>query len=119
MSSGRAGRGIDHLVAVGGEAAYVVLLRVHLTFPDVGSLKGKRAELNSLKAALRNKLGAAVAEVDHQDTWQRSTLAVAMTADSARRCEEAADAACRLLDARCPEGVRVQRRVASWSDLWD
>ena len=99
--------------------AYVVLLRVHLHLPSSGSLKAKRAELNSLKAALRNKLGASVAEVDHQDTWQRSTLAVALAGGSARRCEEAADAVCRLLDARCPQGVRVERRVVSWSDLWD
>jgi uncharacterized protein len=99
--------------------AYVVLLRVHLHLPQSGSLKAKRAELNSLKAALRNKLGASVAEVDHQDTWQRATLAVALAGGSARRCEEAADAACRLLDARCPQGVRVERRVVSWSDLWD
>jgi len=97
--------------------AFVVLLRVHLHFPLAGSLKAKRAELNAIKAALRNKLGATVAEVDHQDTWQRSTLAVALCAGSARRCEEAADAACRLLDARLPQGVRVERRVASWGDL--
>ena len=99
--------------------AFVVLLRVHLHFPSAGSLKAKRSELNSLKAALRTKLGAAVSDVAHQETWQRSMLAVAMTGDSARRCEEAADAACRLLDARCPQGVRVERRVVSWSDLWD
>jgi hypothetical protein len=99
--------------------AFVVLLRVHLHLPLAGSLKGKRAELNSLKAALRNRLGASVAEVGHQDTWQRSTLAVAMAGGSVGRCEEAADAACRLLDARCPQGVRVERRVVSWSDLCD
>ena len=99
--------------------AFVVLLRVHLHFPVAGSLKAKRSELNSLKAALRTKLGAAVAEVAHQDTWQRWTIAGAMNGGSARRCEWAADAACRLLDARCPQGVRVERRVASWSDLWD
>ena len=97
--------------------AFVVLLRVHLHFPLAGSLKAKRAELNSVKAALRNKLGAAVAEVDHQDTWQRPTLAVALCGGSATRCDEAADAACRLLDARVPDGVRVERRIASWSDL--
>jgi uncharacterized protein len=50
------------------EAAYVVLMRVHLTFPDVGSLKGKRAELNRVKAHLRDRIGAAVAEVGQQDS---------------------------------------------------
>jgi uncharacterized protein YlxP (DUF503 family) len=99
------------------ERAFVVLLRVHLFFPDSGSLKAKRAELNRVKAHLRERLGASVAEVAHQDTWQRSTLAVALTGGSPGRCEEAADAVARMLDARFPQGVRIERRLASWSDL--
>ena len=96
---------------------FVVLLRVHLFFPESGSLKSKRAELNSVKAHLRQRLGASVAEVGHQDSWQRSTLAVALTGGNAGRCADAADAICRALDARFPQGVRVERRLASWSDL--
>jgi hypothetical protein len=102
---------------VSDEAAFVVLLRVHLHFPDVASLKGKRAELNRTKAHLRERCGASVAEVAHQDTWQRSTLAVALTGGSPGRCEAAADNVVRYLDARFPQGVRVERRVASWNDL--
>jgi uncharacterized protein YlxP (DUF503 family) len=99
------------------EPAFVVLMRVHLHFPDVGSLKGKRAELNRTKAHLRERCGATVAEVAHQDTWQRSTLAVALVAGSPGRADEAADNVGRYLDARFPQGVRVERRVASWNDL--
>ena len=99
------------------EPAYVVLMRVHLTFPDAGSLKGKRAELNRVKALLRDKLGASVAEVAHQDTWQRSTLAVAFAESSPGRCEEAADRVERMLDARFPQGARVERRIGSWEEL--
>jgi uncharacterized protein len=102
---------------VTSEPAFVVLMRVHLHFPGVGSLKGKRAELNRVKAHLRERCGATVAEVAYQDTWQRSTLAVAITAGSPGRCADSADGVCRLLDARFPEGVRVERRVASWDDL--
>jgi uncharacterized protein len=96
---------------------FVVLLRVHLFFPESGSLKAKRAELNSVKAYLRQRMRATVAEVDHQDSWQRSTLAVAFTGGSPGRCDEAADAVQRALDARFPQGVRIERRLASWSDL--
>jgi uncharacterized protein YlxP (DUF503 family) len=98
-------------------SSYVVLLQVHLHFPDSGSLKAKRAELNSVKAHLRQRMGASVAEVGHQDSWQRSTLAVALAGGSPSRCEEAADAIARALDARFPQGVRIERRLASWSDL--
>ena len=96
---------------------FVVLLRVHLYFPESGSLKAKRAELNSVKAHLRQRMGASVAEVAHQDSWQRSTLAVALAGGSAGRCDDAADSICRALDARFPQGVRVERLLASWSDL--
>jgi uncharacterized protein len=98
-------------------SSYVVLLHVHLHFPDSGSLKAKRAELNSVKAHLRQRMGASVAEVAYQDSWQRSTLAVALTGGSPGRCEDAADAIVRALDARFPQGVRVERRLASWDDL--
>jgi uncharacterized protein YlxP (DUF503 family) len=101
------------------EAAYVVLMRVHLTFPEAGSLKGKRAELNRVKALLRDRMGGSVAEIAHHDAWQRSTLAVAFAAGSARRADDAADEVQRALDARMPQGARVERRVASWSDLED
>jgi uncharacterized protein YlxP (DUF503 family) len=101
------------------EPAFVVLMRVHVTFPEAGSLKGKRAELNRVKALLRDRLGASVAEVAHQDAWQRSTLAVAVAAGSPGRCEEAADAVQRALDARLPQGAWVERRVASFADLED
>ena len=99
------------------DRAFVVLMQVHLHFPDAGSLKGKRAELNRVKAHLRDRCGASVAEVAHQDTWQRSTLAVALSGGSEGRCVEAADNVVRYLDSRFPQGVRVERRVASWNDL--
>ena len=96
---------------------FVVLLQVHLFFPESGSLKAKRAELNRVKAHLRQRMGASVAEVDHQDSWQRATLAVAYAGGSPGRCDDAADAIQRALDARFPQGVRIERRLASCSDL--
>jgi uncharacterized protein YlxP (DUF503 family) len=97
--------------------AYVVLMRVHLHFPEAGSLKGKRAELNRVKALLRERLRVSVAEVAHQDSWQRSTLAVAIAAGSAAQAQDAADTVERALESRLPQGIRVDRRLASWNDL--
>ena len=92
-------------------------MRIHLFFPEAGSLKAKRSELNRVKAHLRERMGASVAEVAHQDTWQRSTLAVAFAEGSPGRCDEAADRVVRMLDSQFPQGVRTERRLASWSDL--
>jgi len=102
---------------VSEEHAYVVLMRVHLFFPEVGSLKGKRAELNRVKALLRERLHVSVAEVAHQDSWQRSTLAVAIAARSVTLAEHTVDTVQRALDGRFPQGVRLEYRLASWEDL--
>ena len=97
--------------------AFVALLRIELHFPAAQSLKAKRSELQSVKAHLRTRMGVSVAEVDHQDTWQRATLAAALVSGSSRRLQEEADRVCRWLDARFPYGVRVERLLTSVSDL--
>jgi uncharacterized protein YlxP (DUF503 family) len=98
-------------------SAYAALLLIHLHFPDAGSLKAKRKELASVKAQLRGRLGCAVSEVDHQDLWQRSTLAAALTGGSLQSLNAAVDGVERWLEARLPECVRVERTVASFDDF--
>lgn len=101
-------------MAAGG---YVAVLVIDLHFPDAGSLKGKRKELSSLKAQLHQRLGAAVAETGHQDLWQRATLTAALTGGSLSTLTAAADQVERWLEARLPQGVRVERLIASVEDL--
>jgi uncharacterized protein YlxP (DUF503 family) len=96
---------------------FVAVLVIHLHFPDAGSLKGKRRELSSIKAQLRGRLGAAVAETDHQDLWQRATLTASLTGGTLQRLSAAADELERWVIARCPEGAWVERLVASVEDL--
>lgn len=98
-------------------SGFVALLVIELHFPDAGSLKGKRKELSSIKAQLHGRLGAAVAEVADQDLWQRATLTAALTGGSLPALSRAADNVERWLEARWPDGVRVQRIVASVQDL--
>jgi uncharacterized protein YlxP (DUF503 family) len=50
----------------------------------VGSLKGKRHALKGLKERLRQRFEISVAEVDHHDSWQRATLALACVSGDAR-----------------------------------
>jgi uncharacterized protein YlxP (DUF503 family) len=89
---------------------------IHLHFPDSASLKGKRKDLMSVKAQLHGRYGVTVAEVDGQDTWQRSTLAAALTAGSLARLDAAVDRVERYLLDRFPETVRVERTLTSFED---
>jgi uncharacterized protein YlxP (DUF503 family) len=98
-------------------SGFVAVLVIELHFPDVGSLKGKRKELSSIKAQLQGRLGASVAEVDHQDLWQRARLTAALTGSSLATLSATADNLERWLHARCPDGVGVERIVVSVDDL--
>jgi uncharacterized protein YlxP (DUF503 family) len=97
--------------------AYVALLLVHLHFPDAGSLKAKRKDLSSVKAQLRTRMGVAVAEVGHQDVWQRATLAAALTGGSLGVLQRAADRVEDFLLERFPESCRIERTVASFAEV--
>jgi uncharacterized protein YlxP (DUF503 family) len=53
----------------------IAVLSVELFIPHSQSLKDKRMVLRSIKDRLK-KFNVAVAEVAHQDTWQRAGLGV-------------------------------------------
>ena len=96
---------------------FLIALTIHLHFPENGSLKGKRKELLSVRAALSRRFGASVAEVADQDLWQRATLAAAVVSRTPGEVDRAADAVERYLYGRFPDGVRVERRLLSFEDL--
>jgi len=96
---------------------FIAALTIHLHLPDNGSLKGKRKELLSVRAALTRRYGASVAEVGEQDLWQRATLAAGLVSRSAGELERAVDGLERYLLSRYPECVRVERRLVSFTDI--
>ena len=55
--------------------AAIGVLTLELRLEQSHSLKEKRHVVESLKARLRNKFNVSVAEIDHQDLWQRSAIA--------------------------------------------
>lgn len=69
------------------------------------SLKDKRSILQSLKADLRRKLNLSVAEVEHQDLWQRAGLACAAVGSDRRVVEEMLREADGMIEAA--DGVRI------------
>lgn len=98
-------------------SGFVAVLVIDLHFPEAESLKSKRKELSSIKAQLNRRLGVAVAEVDHQDLWQRARLTAALTGGSLRQLSSATDSVERWILGRWPEGVSVRRIVTSVEDL--
>lgn len=54
----------------------VALSAFEIRIPGCSSLKEKRHVVKGLTQGLRQRFNVAVAEVDHQDQWQRATLGV-------------------------------------------
>lgn len=100
-------------------SGFVAVMIIDLHFPDAGSLKSKRKELSSIKAQLHGRLGAAVAEVDHQDLWQRARLTAALTGGSVAVLTAAAENVERWLHSRWPDHVHVQRIITSVEELYE
>jgi hypothetical protein len=65
----------------------VGVLTLEIQIPYAHSLKEKRAVLRKIKDRLRARFNVAVAELDHQDVWQRATLGVVSISDSQKLLE--------------------------------
>lgn len=71
---------------------FVGVVRIELHLPGCRSLKDKRSIVRSLKDRLRARLNAAVAEVEHQDLWQRAALGVAVVSGESHHVDEQLEA---------------------------
>ncbi len=67
---------------------HVGICRMVLHLPENHSLKGKRQVARSLTSRIRNKFNVSVAEVDHQDLWQRCELAMVVVGSAQTSVEQ-------------------------------
>ena len=66
---------------------FVALLSVQIHLPDAQSLKDKRMTLRRIKDRLK-PLNVAVAEVEHQELWQRAGLGVVAIGNTRAHVDE-------------------------------
>jgi uncharacterized protein YlxP (DUF503 family) len=97
-------------------SGYVGILSFDLHFPEGASLKGKRRELLSLKSDLQRRTGAAVAEVDFHELWQRARLTLSCVARGYRDVEALLDGAERYLAGQAFELGQIERNVVTLED---
>jgi uncharacterized protein YlxP (DUF503 family) len=81
--------------------AAAVCFELHV--PESRSLKSKRAAIRPIVDGLRHRFKVSVAEVAHQDTWQRAAIGVALVDASVGHLQEVLDS--------------VERFVASAADV--
>ncbi|MBM3776119.1 MAG: DUF503 domain-containing protein [Acidobacteria bacterium] len=66
----------------------VGVLTLELRLENSHSLKDKRHVVKGLKDRLRSRFNVAVAEIDHQDLWQRALLAAVTVSPDHARAEQ-------------------------------
>jgi hypothetical protein len=59
----------------------VGLANIDIHIPESGSLKSKRHFLKRIKDRVKNKFNVSIAEVGHNDLWQRATIGVSVVAN--------------------------------------
>jgi uncharacterized protein YlxP (DUF503 family) len=87
----------------------VAVLSVDVHLPYSQSLKDKRMVLRRIKDRLQ-KLNVAVAEVEHQDRWQRAGLGIVAISTTTDHVEEQLRAAADEID-RVEPGVVVRTEI--------
>jgi uncharacterized protein YlxP (DUF503 family) len=89
---------------------FVGIVRIELHLPASGSLKAKRSVIRSLKERIRARVHAAVAEVDHQDLWQRAALGVAVVSAESGQVAEMLQSVRSLVDGE------VEAQLLDWQE---
>jgi len=94
---------------------HVQALSVDLRLPRCRSLKEKRSVLRPILDGVAHRYPVAVAEVDHQDRWQRAGVGVAAVSSSARQVEEILDDVERFIWSR-PD-IEVGQVQRTWMEV--
>lgn len=86
-----------------------------LHVPESRSLKAKRSVVRPIVDGLRHRFHVSVAEVDHQDQWQRAAIAVALVAESSSQLERLLDSVERFV-VNAPDVELLDQQTAYLDD---
>ncbi|AEG61018.1 DUF503 domain-containing protein [Desulforamulus ruminis] len=76
----------------------VGLMTVELFIGEANTLKDKRRVLKSIIDRIRSRFNVSIAEVDHQDLWQRATLGVAVVSNETNHVHQMMDTVIRSIE---------------------
>jgi uncharacterized protein YlxP (DUF503 family) len=96
-------------------AAYVFVLEIAIDLRDAQNLKEKRKVVSSLKAQLRQRFVASIAEIDAHDDRRRAVLLCGLVGGAEVR-ERAAELE-RFVEARCPDRCTFERDLLTLDDI--
>jgi uncharacterized protein YlxP (DUF503 family) len=95
----------------------VGIARLTLFLPASHSLKDKRMVLRRVKALVRDKFNAAIAEVGQNDLWQRAALGVTVVGNERAFTESVLDEVIRFVEGHA-DVTQVERELQTFSDAF-
>ena len=72
--------------------------QVELLIPASDSLKAKRFVIQSIKTRIKNKFNVSIAEVDHNEKWQRTVLGLAIVTNERKFIDKTFNQILNLID---------------------
>ncbi len=78
---------------------------IELYFPYSRSLKEKRARVNKIKERIKRKFNVAIAEIGHQDLWQRSKIGLVTIANGKDIVEKTFQSVSKFIEAELSENL--------------
>jgi len=67
---------------------FIGVARFEIFIPESTSLKDKRGVLRSILSVVTRKYNVSIAEVDHQDLWQRAALGISCVSGTMSQCRK-------------------------------
>lgn len=67
---------------------FVGTLKIEIIIPSSNSLKEKRKVVKSLQDKIKSKFNVSIAEIDHQDKWQRAVIGVCLVNSHKKEIED-------------------------------
>ena len=95
--------------------AYVCVLEIGIDLRDAQNLKEKRKVVSSLKAQIRQRFVASIAEIEAHDDRRRAVLLCSLVGGAEVR--ERADELERFVEARCPDRCTFRRDLLTLDDI--
>ena len=90
---------------------FIGVARFGLFIPESGSLKHKRQVIRSVTNVVRNKFNVAIAEVDHQELWQRTAFGITCVSESAGQCRAVLQEVEKAVGRACIGSAEIVERV--------
>lgn len=93
--------------------------RIQLFIPASTSLKDKRRVVRAVGDAVRHRCNVGLAEVGHQDKWQRATLGVSCVAGSIDQCRKVMQQVEKTMSRAALDGAEITERTYAFVAMDD